>query len=80
MSRTASLPPGISRPEGDFVVDAEVIAPKLGLPVQEFWRELKRGIVYSTVERREGKDAGRMRLTFRYRSRSWSVALEDVAS
>ena len=42
-----------------------------------FWREMKRGIVYGVVERGEGEDAGRTRLTFRYRARSWSVTLED---
>ena len=43
-----------------------------------FWREVKRGIVYGVVERGEGEDAGRVRLTFRYRARSWSITLEDT--
>jgi hypothetical protein len=44
-----------------------------------FWREMHRGIVYGMVERGEGDDAGRVQLTSRYRARSWSVTLEDVA-
>ena len=48
-------------------------SPKsLGLTPDFFWREMKRGIVYGVVERGEGDDAGRVRLTFRYRARSWS--------
>jgi hypothetical protein len=40
---------------------------------------MKRGIVYSVVERGEGEDAGCVRLAFRYRSRSWSTTLEEMA-
>jgi hypothetical protein len=61
-----------------FVVEAEVVAAELGLSPDAFWREIKRGIVYGVVERGEGEDAGRVRLTFRYRARSWSVTLEDM--
>ena len=53
-----------------FVVEAEVVAGELGPSPDAFWRELKRGIVYGVVERGEGEDAGRVRLTFRYRARS----------
>ena len=64
--------------EDGFVVDAELVADKLGLPPDVFWREMKRGIVYGVVERGDGDDAGRVRLTFRYRARSWSMTLEDT--
>jgi hypothetical protein len=40
---------------------------------------MKRGVVYSVVERGEGEDTGRMRLTIRYRAQSWSTTVEDVA-
>lgn len=63
--------------EDGFTVDAELIAGKLGLSPEIFWREVQRGIVYSVVERGEGEDAGRVRLTFRYRARSCSITLED---
>jgi Family of unknown function (DUF6522) len=68
----------VSHSEDGFTVDAEIIAAKLGLSTDLFWREVKRGIVYGVVERGEGDDAGRVRLTFRYRARSWSTTLEDT--
>lgn len=68
----------VSRSEGSFTVDAKIVAGKLGLSPEMFWREVKRGIVYGVVERGEGDDAGRVRLTFRYRARSWSITLEDT--
>ena len=72
-------PTGVAFSEDGFVVEAELIAQKLGLSPDAFWREMKRGIVYGVVERGEGDDVGRTRLTFRYRARSWSVTLEDTA-
>jgi Family of unknown function (DUF6522) len=69
----------ITRAEDGFVLEAELVAGKLGLSPDAFWREMKRGIVYGVVERGEGEDAGRTRLTFRYRARSWSVTMEDKA-
>jgi len=35
-----------------------------------------RGIIYSVVERGVGEDAGRLRLTFRYRARAWTVVVQ----
>lgn len=70
---------GITQSEDGFVVAAELVAGKLGLSPDAFWREMKRGIVYGVVENGEGDDAGRTRLTFRYRARSWSVILEEMA-
>lgn len=67
--------PSGGRPGGedDVLVDAEAAADGLGLPIDVFWEEVKRGLVYSVVERGEGADAGLMRLTLRYRSKSWSI-------
>ena len=66
----------ITYSEAGFTVDAELVAGKLGLSPEAFWREMRRGV----VERGEGDDAGHTRLTFRYRARSWSVTLEDLHS
>jgi len=63
----------------DLVVDARAAADGLGLPLDVFWREVRRGLVFSVVERGEGEDAGRMRLTLRYRSKSWSTIREHEA-
>jgi predicted ArsR family transcriptional regulator len=67
----------ITLSEDGVVVEAELVSEKLGLSPAAFWREMKRGIVYGVVERGEGGDAGRMRLTFRYRARSWTVTVEE---
>lgn len=68
----------ITASKDGFTVDAELVAQELGLQPDVFWRELNRGIVYGVVERGEGEDIGRTRLTFRYRSRSWCVTLEGA--
>lgn len=64
--------------EEEIVMDASLVAEKLGLSTSAFWRELKRGIIYGVVERGEGPDRGKMRLTFRYGLRSWMVVLEGL--
>ena len=69
----------ISVSDDGFVVQAELIAEQLGLSPEAFWREVKRGIVYGVVERGEGEDQGRTRLSFRYRARSCSVILEEMS-
>jgi hypothetical protein len=68
----------ITLSEDGIIVEAELVAAKLGLSREVFWQEMERGIVYGVVERGEGDDAGRARLTFRYRARSWSMTLEDM--
>ena len=71
---------GITRgADGDYTVPATVLAEGFGLTPDVFWREMKRGIVHGVVERGQAEDAGRTRLTFRYRARSWSITLEDAA-
>lgn len=72
--------PAISVSDDGFIVEAELIAEKLGLTPEAFWREMKRGIVYSVVERGEGDDQGRTRLSFHYRARSCSVILEEESN
>ena len=65
--------PGVRWTDGDVEVDASLIARGLNLPIEQFMAELRRGIVYSTTERGIGEDAGRCRLTFRYRSRVFQL-------
>lgn len=69
---------GVTLSVDGFTVEAEMVARELGLSPDAFWQEVKRGIVYGVVERGEGEDAGRARLTFRYRARSWSVTVNDT--
>lgn len=72
------LPGAITRSGDDYLVAAEMVAPQLGLAPAAFWRKMQRGTVYGVVERGEGEDAGRTRLTFRYRARTWSIILEEA--
>jgi hypothetical protein len=37
---------------------------------------MRRRLVYGVVERGVGEDAGQLRLTFRYRVRSWTVVVQ----
>ena len=60
----------------DVTVEASYLAARLGLPVERFRAEMRRGIIYSVVERGMGEDAGRLRLTFRYRARAWTVVVQ----
>ncbi|MBK1670241.1 hypothetical protein CKO28_19615 [Rhodovibrio sodomensis] len=59
--------------DGDLTVDAQVLAPRLGLSVAKLKAEMRRGIVYSRVERGEGADAGYWRITVTYRQHAVRV-------
>ena len=72
----ATLPPAIEVRGEEARIEAGFLAAKLGLSVDRLQAEMRRGIVYGVVERGEGEDAGRLRLTFRYRARSWTVVVE----
>ena len=62
--------------DGEITIAADLLAPKLGLSVEALKAELCRSYVYSVGERGIDEDAGRTRLTFRYRNRSWTVVVE----
>jgi hypothetical protein len=69
-------PPVIEIYGDDITVEASYLAARLGLSVDQLRTEMRRGIIYSVVERGTGEDAGRLRLTFRYRARAWTVVVE----
>jgi len=74
---TMAILPAVIEVEGEeATVEAGHLAAKLGLSVDRLRAEMRRGIVYGMVERGVGEDAGRPRLTFRYRARSWTVVVE----
>ncbi len=60
----------------EATIAAGHLAAKLGLSVDRLQAEMRKGIVYGVVERGVGEDAGRLRLTVRYRARSWTVVVE----
>jgi hypothetical protein len=60
----------------EATIAAGHLAAKLGLSVDRLRAEMRRGVVYGVAERGIGEDAGRLRLTFRHRARSWTVVVE----
>ena len=66
----------ISIADGEITIDAELVASKLGLSADTLMTEMRKGIVYSCTETGIDEDVGRTRLTFRYRSRAWTVVVE----
>ena len=60
----------------DVTVEASYLAVRFDLSVDRLRAEMRRGIIYSVVERGIGDDAGRLRLTFRYRGRAWTVVVQ----
>jgi hypothetical protein len=72
----ATLPPVIEVRGEEATIEAGFLAAKLGLSVDRLRAEMRRGVVYGVAERGVGEDAGRLRLTVRYRARSWTVVVE----
>ena len=59
-----------------ITIDAEVLAPRLGLTVEALKENMAKGLVLSVAETGQDEDAGRTRLTFRYRARVWRVVID----
>lgn len=62
---------------GDVVIPAEEAARLLGVALAPLLPDLRAGRVFSLVERGEGADAGRLRLTLRWRGREARVVVEE---
>ena len=62
--------------DGEITVDAGLLAPKLGLSAEAMKSEMRKGNVSSIAEAGINEDAGRTRLTFRDRTRAWTVVVE----
>ena len=62
--------------DGEITVDAELLAPKLGLSAAALKAEMRKGSIGSVAEAGIEEDAGRTRLTFRYRTRDWTAVVE----
>lgn len=70
----------ISVDDCEITVNAEALAPRLGLTVEALMENMAKGFVISVTEIGEDEDAGRTRLTFRYRARVWRVVIEADGS
>jgi len=66
--------------DDDITINAEALAPKLGLTVEALKDNMANGLVMSVAETGMDEDAGRTRLTFRYRARVWRVVVEADGS
>jgi hypothetical protein len=74
---TQQLPPDVLSFENEtYTIDVNVLAPKLGLTPLRLQSEMRAGRVLSTTEKGIDTDEGRVRLTFRYRSKSWAIQIE----
>lgn len=62
--------------ETDIVVDAALLASFFNMSVALLRESMSGGRVSTLVERGEGEDAGRTRLTFRYLDQQFSVMRE----
>ncbi len=58
-------------------IDAEFLSTRFGLPVDALRRQMQQGFVRSVVERGQGEDSGRTRLTVRIGNRSWIAVVAD---
>ena len=50
--------------------------PSFGLSAEALKAEMRKGNVSSVAETGIDEDAGRMRFTFRYRTRAWTVVVD----
>jgi len=66
--------------DGEITIDAALLAFKLGLSAASLKAQMRKGIVSSVVEMGLNEDVGRTRLTFRYRSRAWTVVVDPDGS
>ena len=62
--------------DGEITIAADLLAQRLGLSAEALKAQMRRGYVYSLAEQGVAEDAGRTRLTFRHRTRSWTVVVE----
>jgi len=62
--------------DGEFLLPADMLAERFGWPTQTFHDYMRRGLVVSRVERGEGEDAGRWRLSVRCGNRRWQAVVE----
>jgi hypothetical protein len=72
--------PAISIEDGEITIDAELLANGLGISAAVLQAGMPKGIVSTVVETGIDEDAGLTRLTFRYRSRTWTVVVDSNGS
>ncbi|MCO5066435.1 MAG: DUF6522 family protein [Rhizobiaceae bacterium] len=61
---------------GQFTLDAEILAKRFGWSTEELHDLMRRHRVTSRIERGEGDDEGRWRLSVRCGNRQWHAIVE----
>ncbi len=77
MNPADSPPLTLGRDEnGEFLLPAALLAERFGWPIRTLQDYMRRGLVTSRVERGEGEDDGRWRLSVRCGNRRWQAVVE----
>lgn len=66
--------------EDGVSVDAALLGEALGVPPSDVMRLMREGAITSLLERGEGEDAGRMRLTFFHGSRRFRLVVDETGA
>lgn len=74
------LPAWIQLVDGGYVVDAPVLAAKFGLGIDELRAAMRAGRLVSRVEKGEGADEGRVRLSLRHGASVWRILIDRDGS
>lgn len=77
MSGEGATPLAVREADGTLVFPMEVVAEGLKVPIETLLPGMKAGLVYQVTEKGEGEDAGRLRVTFRFRSRQCRLIVEE---
>jgi hypothetical protein len=67
----------VERKDGDFVVDAALLADAFGLSEGEIKARMRDGAITSRCETGVGEDAGRWRLTFHHGDRACRFIVDE---
>ncbi|XOZ34548.1 DUF6522 family protein [Halomonadaceae bacterium KBTZ08] len=70
----------VSLDSGDVVIDADTLAEWLGVDTATLSQAIENDTIRTLVERGEGEDAGRVRLTVRYQNRQLCMIREPDGS
>ena len=65
---------------GDYLLDPALLTGRLSVSEAEFRRLMQLGEVTSVVERGEGEDSGRQRLSVRCGDMVWRAVVDDQAN
>ena len=70
----------VSLDSGDIVIDAAMLAEWLGVDTAILSEAIENGAIRTLVERGEGEDEGRVRLTVRYHDQQFCMIREPDGS